>query len=300
MNQFTIKDIENLTGIKAHTWRIWEQRYNIAIPQRKDSNHRFYDNENLKQILRISYLYNSGIKVSKIARLQPEEMKDMALIHTAPGEENEFYIKELLEASLDFDEERFERNFIRAINDFGFEEAILKILYPYQERVGVLWLTDHVIPAQEHFTSNIIRQKLIVAIDELPGVTPDANKQIILFTPEDEMHELPLMFIHYLLKKNGKTVVYFGGNVSLNAIKAYEQGKRFTHMFFHLITNFTGKHPDDYLEEVAKLFPDKEIIMSGNNVRYITRKPENVRLLNSMQDIVSFTKEDHVNSSVQS
>lgn len=160
MNRFTIKDIENLSSIKAHTWRIWEQRYNIAIPQRKDSNHRFYDNENLKQILRISYLYRSGMKISKIAKLPPEEMKQMALRNLMKDEANEFYIKEMIEASVDFDEERFESNFIEAINRMGIEETILNVFYPYQERIGVLWLTDHVIPAQEHFTSILSGKKL--------------------------------------------------------------------------------------------------------------------------------------------
>jgi MerR family transcriptional regulator, light-induced transcriptional regulator len=300
MNHFSIKDIESLTGIKAHTWRIWEQRYNIAIPQRKDSNHRFYDNENLKQILRISYLYNSGIKVSKIAQLETEEMKRMALTRITQGEESEFYIKEMLEASIDFDEQRFEQTFNDAVTAFGFEDTVLKVLYPYQERIGVLWLTDHVIPAQEHFTSNIIRKKIVIAIDELPPVVPDQNTQIVLFTPEEEMHELPLLFIHYLLKKSGKTVIYFGGNVLLSAIKAYEQSKPFTHMLFHLITNFTNKSPDEYVAEVSEEFAGKQIIMSGLNVKYITGKPENVRLLHSMDEIVKFTGEPLVSSNVYS
>lgn len=188
MNKFTIKDRENLSTIKAHTWRIWEQRYNIAIPQRKDSNHRFYDNENLKQILRISYLYRSGLKISKIAKLTPEEMNRMALRNLYKDETNEFYIKEMIEASLDFDEERFERNFVEAINSRGLEETIINVFYPYQERIDVLWLTDHVIPAQEHFTSNIIRQKIIAAIDQLKPVSTNENKLIALYTPEEEQH----------------------------------------------------------------------------------------------------------------
>ena len=105
MNRFSIKDIENLTAIKAHTWRIWEQRYNIGIPQRKDSNHRYYDNENLKQILRISFLYHSGFKVSKIASLAEEEIRRTALERDTAKNENEFYVKEMLEASVDMDAE---------------------------------------------------------------------------------------------------------------------------------------------------------------------------------------------------
>ena len=111
MNQFSIKDIENLSGIKAHTWRIWEQRYGIGVPQRKESNHRFYDNENLKQILRISYLYHEGVKISKIASLNQDQLRVKALEALPAEKGNEYYIQELLEASIDLDEERFERTF---------------------------------------------------------------------------------------------------------------------------------------------------------------------------------------------
>ncbi|MEJ7679503.1 MAG: MerR family transcriptional regulator [Segetibacter sp.] len=201
MNQFTIKDIENLSGIKAHTWRIWEQRYKIGVAQRKESNHRFFDNDNLKQILRIAYLYHSGIKISKIAALESEEMKEMALSKLPKENGNEFYIMELIEASIDLDEERFEQTFNEALGKMGIEDTILKIINPFQEKIGVLWLTDHVIPAQEHFTSNIIMQKLTAAIDDLPVVKNTGKKEILLFTPEKERHEIPLQFVHYLLKK---------------------------------------------------------------------------------------------------
>ncbi len=291
MNRFTIKDIENLSAIKAHTWRIWEQRYNIAIPQRKESNHRFYDNENLKQILRISYLYHSGIKISKIAKLDNEEMKQMALRKLSKEEANEFYIKEMIEASLDFDEERFEVNFIEALDRMGIEETILNVFYPYQDRIGVLWLTDHVIPTQEHFTSNIIRQKIIVAIDRLPPVSNNQNKQIALYTPEEEQHEIPLLFIYYLLKKNGNKVIYFGRNISFKVLKGYRESGEITHLHFHLVTNLTNKNANEYVKQVSMQFPDIKIIMSGSHVQYVTEVPENVRLLHSMKEILSFAKE---------
>ncbi len=291
MNRFTIKDIENLSAIKAHTWRIWEQRYNIAIPQRKVSNHRFYDNENLKQILRISYLYRSGLKISKIAKLTPEEMKQMALRNLSKDETNEFYIKEMIEASLDFDEERFERNFIEAINGMGIEETIINVFYPYQERIGMLWLTDHVIPAQEHFTSNIIRQKIIAALDRLGPLFATENSPIALYTPEEEHHEIPLLFIHYLLKKNGNKATYFGKNISFRVLKGYSENGKFTRLLFHLVTNLTNKEPDEYVRQVSKQFPHTQIIMSGSHVQYVTEVPDNVRLLRSMNEILAFTKE---------
>jgi DNA-binding transcriptional MerR regulator len=289
MNRFTIKDIENLSAIKAHTWRIWEQRYKIAIPQRKDSNHRFYDSDNLKQILRISYLYHSGLKISKIARLNPEEMNRIATSNIFK-ESHVFYIKELIECSLDFDEQRFEQLFNEASELMGFEEAILKVLYPYQHRIGMLWLTDHVIPAQEHFTSNIIRQKILMAIDSLAPVETNDKIQIVLFTPGDEQHEIPLLFTCYLLKKNGIKVIYFGRNIKIEALKAYAAEKLFTHLLFHLVTNLTNKKPDEYVNQLSNLFADKAIIMTGTQVNYVSKKPANVCLLHSMDEILAFAK----------
>lgn len=290
MNGFTIKDVENLSGIKAHTWRIWEQRYRIAVPKRKESKHRFYDNENLKHILRISYLYHGGLKISKIASLDSEQIRIKAL-QKLPHSDHEYFIKELVEASVDLDEERFERTFQDALMRMGVEETILKVTYPFQERVGVLWLTDHVIPAQEHFTSNIIRQKLSVAINNLPRVKETDKKEIVLFTPEKEHHELPLQFIYYLLRKNKHKVIYFGSNVSLECIDTCRQNKSFSHILFHLVTNLTGKHANNYVREVSSRFSDKQIVMSGVGVLQITDAPPNVRLLKSMDEIVKFTEE---------
>ena len=290
MNRFTIKDIENLSGIKAHTWRVWEQRYGIDTAQRKDSNHRFYGYENLKGILRIAYLYHCGTKISKIAKLGSDEIKRLALEKRPIENENEFYIKELVEASVDLDEERFEYTLSEVIGRIGMADAILKVLYLYQKKIGVLWLTDHIIPAQEHFTSNIVMRKLAVAIDTLPDATR-TDKGILLFTPPHELHELPLKFIYYLLKKNGKKVIYLGSNVPLAVLKTTGENFSFSHIYFHLVTNLTGNTADNYLLQLGSTFADKTIVMSGTEVLRVTDVPENVRLLKSMDEIVAFTNE---------
>lgn len=291
MNRFTIKDIENLSGIKAHTWRMWEQRYGLGIPQRKESNQRFYDNENLKQVLRISYLYHSGMKISKIALLGTEQIRMKALDVLSLQDANEYFVKELLEASVDLDEERFDSTLQDAVKRFGIEKTMLKIIHPLQDKIGVLWLTDHVIPAQEHFTSNIISKKLSVAVDSLAIVRDAHTKTIVLFTPEHELHELPLQFIHYLLRKQGHNVIYFGRNVSLQSIKIYEESKHFDYMHFHYVTNVGNRHAQEYVNSVSLAFPGKKIIMSGMLVQQVSVVPENVRLLNSMEEIIRFVEE---------
>lgn len=291
MNDFTIKDIENLSGIKAHTWRIWEQRYKLGIAQRKKSNHRFFDNDNLKQVLRISYLYNNGVKISKIASLDREEINAMALSKLPKENVNDFYIKELVEASIDLDEERFERTFNEVSERMGIKSAVLNVINPFQEKIGFLWLTDHLIPVQEHFTSNIIIHKLIKAINDLPKVVNVGKKEIVLFTPEHERHEVPLQFIHYLLKKNWNKIIYFGCNTSLETIKLFYHDRSFNYLWFHLITNLSGISPNDYLQKISQSFPDKQIIMSGVQVSQVTETPGNVSLLRSMKEIADFTCE---------
>lgn len=215
----------------------------------------------------------------------------MALSKLTKENGREYYIKELIEASIDLDEDKFEQTFNEALKEMGVEETILKIINPFQEKIGFLWLTDHIIPAQEHFTSNIIMQKLIIVIDALPNVETTKKKEIALFTPERERHELPLQFIHYLLKKNENKVIYFGNNTSLESIETYQQNNSFNYLFFHLVTNLTNTSPDEYLQKISKSFPDKQIIMSGVQVQQVTQAPENVRLLKSMNEIVDFTYE---------
>jgi MerR family transcriptional regulator, light-induced transcriptional regulator len=290
MNKFSIKDIENLSGIKAHTLRIWEQRYNILIPKRKDSNHRFYDDDDLKSLLRVAYLYHNGIKISKIARLKEDELKQAAVETFSEDSLYVTYINQLLEASLDFDEDAFESIFDQALEREGVEIVMLKIIYPYLEKIGLLWLTDHVIPAQEHFTSNLINRKIISAIDALPNVYKDNNKKVLLFGPPKEYHEIPLLFIQYLLKKNGQKVIYYGSNVSIKQLEEYCSVKKVTHLHFHLITNLTTLHMNEYVLKLYNTFPNKNIVVSGPRVEEVTLDLANVKLLGSMDALLNFCK----------
>lgn len=290
MNQFTIRDIENLSGIKAHTLRIWEQRYNIMIPKRKESNHRFYDNEDLKHILRISYLYHNGLKISRIAKLENGVIQRM-LFELKTGNSNEYLISQLMEASIDFDEDRFEDVLSTAFNREGFEDAVLNVVYPFLNKMGLLWVTDHIIPAQEHFSSNIFLRKFVVAIDELRQEISSSKKVVLLFTPQREHHELAILFIQYLLKKNGHKVIYFGDNIPVKDIELYCSEKEVTHLHFHLITNFVEKELDVYVLDLAKKFSSYHIVMSGPAVDSVKVHPENVRLLYSMDEVLKYARE---------
>lgn len=289
MNQFTIRDIENLSGIKAHTLRVWELRYSLLTPKRKESNHRVYDNEDLKHILRISYLYHSGVKISHIAKLESSSIEKI-LTGVKTGSSNEYLISQLIEAAIDFDDERF-ANILNGAFKGPVEAAMLNIIYPFLKRIGLLWITEHIIPAQEHFSSSIITRKLILALETIGQIPVTTKRTILLYAPQHEHHELPLLFIHYLLKKNGNKVIYFGGNVYVKDIAVYCRQHKVTHLHFHLVTNLLDAGLDEYILDLSKRFPENQIIMSGPAVESVKVHPVNVRLLYSLQELMQFVQE---------
>jgi len=290
MNHFTIKDIENLSGIKAHTLRIWEQRYQLFVPKRKESKHRYYDNEDLKQILRISQLYHNGVKISKIALLSEDSIRTMAL-GKAVEQSTVSYVHQLVEASIDFDEEAFERTLDKAFKQFGFESTIIEIVYVFLERVGLLWLTDHMIPAQEHFASNIVKRKIIAQIEMLKVKPAPSSGTYVLFTLEGEHHEIPLLLTHYLMKASGKRCIYMGIDVPVSDLHAYVMHKKPTHLYFHAITHLSEQSVDDWVAAISSQFKDQQIIMSGPLTKEISRQHANLRVLYSLNEMLDFAKQ---------
>jgi DNA-binding transcriptional MerR regulator len=290
MNRFSIKDMENLSGIKAHTLRIWEQRYGIITPKRKDSNHRFYDGDDLKNLLRISLLYHNGLKISKIAKLKINELIDLTVKNAATEHAPELLIHQLVEAAIDLDEIRFESLLNKAILENGFEDAVLKIIYPYLEKVGILWMSDVAIPAQEHFSSCIIQRKMLVAIDGLPQPQVQENNYRLMFTPEGEYHELPLLLAHYMIKKAGKHIIYGGANVPMKDLKYICDNKPVKELYFHLITYLRNNDPDEYIAELSTAFPSVKIYVSGPATKMITAEPTNVTLFRSLEDMLQFLR----------
>lgn len=290
MNHFSIKDIENLSGIKAHTLRIWEQRYQLFVPKRKESKHRYYDNEDLKHILRISQLYHNGVKISKIAQLAPASIRSMTMEQPNTKHTTGTYVHQLIEASIDFDEALFEDLFDQAVKQFGFESAVIDIIYVFLERIGLLWLTDHIIPAQEHFASSIIKRKIIANIERLKVKNVESDKVYVLFTPEGEHHEIPLLLTYYLMKSSGKRIVYMGADVPFDDLVVYVQHKKPANLYFHSIAHLFEKTLDEMIVEVSNTFKDQHIIMAGPLTKEITSHPNNVTILRSMNEMLHFAK----------
>ncbi|WP_121355465.1 MerR family transcriptional regulator [Flavisolibacter nicotianae] len=289
MQSFSIRQIELLTGIKSHTLRIWELRYDFFKAPRKESNLRFYTNDDLKKLLCISFLYHNGWKISKIASLSDAEV--ITEVENIPVDKNNYptAIQHLLKAAIDFDESAFLSILNELQAKIGFEKLVTEVCYPYLVRIGLLWDTSKVIPAQEHFSSYLIQNRVISETETLSAMQ-NGDPELVLFCPENEFHELPLLFINYLLRKNGWRVLYLGSNSKLEDLREAANVPGVRYLYLHLITNFTGVSLDDYFELLRKSFPDKIIVASGKSLQQSQRSFVNFRLLRRDDEIYVFAE----------
>jgi len=215
---YSIRDLEKLSGIKAHTLRIWEKRYNLLKPERTDTNIRYYTNDDLRQILNVSLLNRHGVKISAIASMGVSEMAERISAISLEKTGADDLIESLIVTMIDMDERRFNDVLDAGIRRMGFERTIQETVFPFFRRIGILWQTGGINPAQEHFVSNLVRQKLIVAIDNLPVVTGDTAPRALLFLPENELHELGLLFYQYALRTRGIRTDYLGQTVPFDSL----------------------------------------------------------------------------------
>ena len=288
MNSFTIKDLENLSGIKAHTIRIWEQRYSFLKPERTGTNIRTYSNDELKMLLNIALLNKYGFKISHIDKMNREEIREKILSLNQSEAQQERIINELIKKMVDMDMDEFEAILANYIMARGIERCIVQILFPFLERIGILWLTNHINAAQEHLVTNIVRQKLIAGIE---GVSPvfRTNKTVLLFLPDGEYHELGLLFMYYLLKSRGVKTIYLGCSVPLKDVEAVVKIKQPDYMYCHL--TITGKYFnfDRFINALPTIFPGKPILISGHLTHSYTKKiPASIQLKKSFAEAMDF------------
>jgi DNA-binding transcriptional MerR regulator len=288
MNAFTIKDLENLTGIKAHTIRIWEQRYTFLKPQRTDTNIRYYTNEELKMILNIALLNKYGFKISHIDRMSVDEIKDKTFSLSQTQAQQERIVNELIQHMIDLEIERFEATLDNYIMAKGVEKAITQIIFPFLERIGILWITNHVNPAQEHLVTNIIRQKLIVGIESTVSHI-QINKTLLLFLPEGEHHELGLLFMYYLLKSRGIKVLYIGANAPIKDIEYVAKLKSPDVLYTHLTSVAQNFNLERFLNNIHLKIPHHKIIISGQLTQgYKKQLPSNVEFKKTLSEVMEY------------
>jgi DNA-binding transcriptional MerR regulator len=288
MNAFTIKDLENLSGIKAHTIRIWEQRYSFLSPKRTDTNIRFYNNDELKTVLNISLLNKYGYKISHIDRMSAEEIKEKILSLSQAQAQQERIITELIQHMVDLDSGSFETTLNNYIFARGIEKTIIYIIFPFLERIGILWVTSHINSAQEHLVTNIIRQKLIVGIENTICHL-QVNKTVLLFLPEGEHHELGLLFIYYLLKNRGVRVLYIGADVPLKDVEYVAKLKGPDLLYTHLTSVAPNFNFEKFISKITFNIPATSLIISGQLVQHYKKKlPPNVYLKRSLAEVIEY------------
>ena len=294
MDSFTIKDLETISGIKAHTIRIWEQRYALIKPSRTDTNIRRYSSDELRLILNISLLNKNGFKISHISKMSEVEILEKILSLNDMDAQRDRLVNDLIANLSSMQLEEFEKQIDNYILSRGIEKTITQLIFPFLERIGILWLTNNINPAQERLVTNIIRSKLINGI-ECTHSHFQMNKSFLLFLPESEHHELGLLFVYYLLKSRGAKVYYLGANIPLLDAAFVIKNLSPDIIYIHLSSTSSKFNLEKYMQ-VLKIHALKTpVIISG----YITQQykkqiPETFHLKKSLSQVMEYI------SSVQS
>ncbi len=270
MGAYTIRELENLSGIKAHTIRIWEKRYGLIAPQRTSTNIRTYCDSELRKLLNISILNRNGLKISKIARLSQDEIAQQVNHFNEDVTSTENQVESLALAMIDMDEYRFEQILARSIIKYGFEEAVMHVLYPFFVKVGLMWQTGSISPVQEHFVSGIIRQKFFVAIDSVVGNDKPGVPRFVFFLPEGEYHEFGLLFFCYLAKKRGFQIIYLGQSLPIDDLPDLVRSKKVDYLVTSFSTSINGNNVLTFIKQLSSQFPDQVVFVSGSGAQQAT------------------------------
>ena len=262
MSYFSISDLEQLSGTKAHTIRMWEQRYGVLQPTRTSTNIRMYSDDDLRHLLNVTTLCGRGQRISQVARMSDAEIKAAVLACSADAHDYNLHVNALLAAMLNLDEPHLNQLFAEAAQQLGFEQMMLRIAYPLLQRIGLMWLSGAVNPAQEHLLAHLLRQKMLAATDALPSA-PKTAPRWVLFLPSDELHELALLFMNYALRVRGHHTLYLGQNLptaDLGAVcKAYKP---------NAVVTVLTLQPErgrvlEFAEEVIAQCPDRLVVLYG-------------------------------------
>lgn len=287
MKKYSIRDIEKLTGIKAHTLRMWEKRYQILEPDRTQTNIRKYSDQELKRMLNISILNSCGIKISHIANLSDQELSEKVMELQKQTNSEEVFIERMVVSMISMDEDAFEEVLVECIKAKGFEQAMLLVIYPFLSKIGVLWQTGSINPAQEHFISHLIRQKLMVACDQLKEKNPDKGT-FILYLPVNEMHEIGLLFYNFMLRSRGYKVIYLGQAVPFDDLEKVIRIRPAEYLLTFLVSPVTDPGPQEYLNKLHRTFPNQKIFVTGYQIatrEELTYHPNVIKIL-SVQEFL--------------
>ncbi len=263
MAVYSIKDVEKLTGIRAHTLRAWEQRYDLITPRRSKTNVRYYQEDDLRELSGIALLKKNGLRISTIAEMSPEERAEQVAAVSCFNVSAETQLDALTLSIVEMDDYRFGLIVDTNIEQRGFEETMMEVVYPFIDKLGLLYFTGSVTHAQESFVGGLIRQKILAAIDRLPA-TPKANRPVFaLFLPEGERQDLSMLFIQYLIKKRGFSSLYLGPGIGPGDLADVCRVTRIDYLFTLLSNTFVERPVDELVEEILERCPAPRLLLSG-------------------------------------
>lgn len=287
---FTIKDLQNISGIKAHTIRIWEKRYNLLQPKRTETNIRYYSHQNLTKLLNISLLNKNSFKISKIAEMSEEEIIQTARALAFKIAINDEAINSFKLAMFQFDKVLFNETYNKLLHKITFRDVFKDVFIPFLEQIGLLWQTETLLPAHEHFISNLIAQKIQINTEKLQSISLNSNKTYVLFLPENEIHELGLLYLNYELVLRGNHTIYLGQSLPLDNLNYFFESDR----EISFVTSLTIRPYDDkivaYFNEIDTILKESKhhLIATGKKTAAVQglNFKSNITLFDSIKDLL--------------
>ncbi|WP_106148052.1 MerR family transcriptional regulator [Flagellimonas meridianipacifica] len=290
---FSIRDMENLSGIKAHTIRIWEKRYNLFTPERTSTNIRYYSLQSLQKLLNVTLLYNNGYKISKIAKLDESHIPIIVREIVANNSEKNHAINAFKLAMINFDQTLFLNTYSSLLSERSFRDIFNEVFIPLLNELGLLWQTDTISPSHEHFITHLIKQKIYINTEKLQLVEPiKKDKVFALFLPENEIHEIGLLYLNYEITLRGYKSIYLGQTMPIESLvdllKYYDN----IHFVSYFTVSPTKDDLDTYFEKFSKtlnLSGSSKLWVLGHQIQYITENklPSSVQTFNSIEHLIS-------------
>ena len=282
-SEFSIKNLENISGIKAHTIRIWEKRYKLLSPERTNTNIRKYSLESLRKLLNINLLYKNGFKISKIANLEPEKISPLVREIALENSTEKVSINALKLSMVNFDVGMFDTKYKVLVENNGFEYVFFKIFIPLMTELGILWQTGAICPSHEHFVTSLIKQKIHVQTEKIQNKKSidESSPKFVVFLPENEIHELSILYLNYLVLSKGFRTIFLGQSIPIKSLKTLLSQNE----VLHFITYITVQPSKSSISNYIRLFDENIIIGNKNKLsifgpqaKYLTSQqlPENV------------------------
>ena len=289
MAVYTINDIEKLSGVKAHTIRIWEKRYDFLPHRRTDTNIRFYQDEDLELILNIAHLNRNGLKISKIANLSPEEIKQKVANSCDVDAIFDQQIDGLMLSMFELNEFKFLKILNHKIKEFGFEKTMDNFIYPLLDKLSIMWIAGSVKSVHENFINNIIKRKLIIEIDKIKTDYTTITKKFFIYLPEYEAHEMSILYTYYLLKSHGVDTLYLGSQLTINDVKDAFDIFKPDYIFTIFNDSFSETPLQPYIDSLLEKTGNSKIILSGyQTIQQKIQDTDRVHILKSLEEIKSF------------